>query len=139
MRNLIWLAFTALLLSSMLVVGCGVVGKISTQTLLGKTFVNSQGDKIAFLKNGRAVELNHPGGIYPGQSVYFGEDGNHPRTECTYNQDGVSITLTCGEKENGEKVKAVFTVNKDGSLSGPLEGMWGESAFAHLLPIKQKD
>ena len=104
-------------------------------TVSGKIFKDSQGDQIAFAKNGRAVEANGNRGMaYAGQAIYFGEDGHTPRTECTYNQDGVKITLKC---EPGTEV--VFTVNKDGSLSGPPEGMWGETAFAHLVPIKQGD
>lgn len=104
-------------------------------TVWGKIFKNSQGDQIAFAKNGRAVEANGNAAMaYAGQAVYFGEDGHTPRTECTYTQDGVKITLKC---EPG--TQTVFTVNKDGSLSGPPEGIWGQKAFAHLVPFKQRD
>jgi hypothetical protein len=107
----------------------------ATITVSGRIFEDSQGDEIAFAKNGRAVEANGNRGMaYAGQAIYFGEDGNTPRTECSYNQDGINITLTCEPD-----TKAVFKINKDGSLSGPPEGMWGQSAFAHLVLMKQRD
>lgn len=107
----------------------------TTNTVTGRIFEDSQGDEIAFTKNGRAVEANGNRGMaYAGQAIYFGEDGNTPRTECTYNQDGINITLTCEPD-----TRAVFRINKDGSLSGPPEGMWGQSVFAHLVPMKQQE
>jgi len=99
------------------------------QTVTGKTYVTSEGDTIIFQANGKATERNgSPGVAYAGQAIYFGEDGRSPRTDCTYSQSGKKIDLACEEG-----AKAVYTVNADGSLTGPPEGMWKHTAFAHLV------
>ncbi len=100
----------------------------------GKVYVTSAGDWIKFWDNGIAVEINGEFGVmYAGQSIYFGEDGHSPRTQCPYKQDGATITMTI--KDDG--TAAVFTVNKDGSLTGPPEGIWGHKAFMHMIPEKK--
>ncbi|MGH9344902.1 MAG: peptidoglycan-binding domain-containing protein [Terriglobia bacterium] len=97
-----------------------------------KIYVTSAGDVIAFLAGGRAIELNGSFGVaYANQAIYFGADGNHPRTECTYSEDRDRVTLVCPDGQN-----AVYTVNRDGSLTGPPAGLWGERAFAHLTEKK---
>jgi len=101
------------------------------ESVSGKLYVTSAGDLIKFWDNGIAVEINGEFGVvYAGQAIYFGEDGHSPRTQCPYKQDGAKITLTI--KDDG--TTAVFTVNKDGSLTGPPEGIWGHTAFASLTP-----
>jgi hypothetical protein len=122
MRTLNLCAATALFFALIVTAGCGA-RKVS-----GNLYVTSAGDMIKFFNNGKAVEVNGMFGmIYPRQSVYMGEDGMSPRTNCTYKQAGVNVTLTC---DGGER--ADFTVNADGSLNGPPEGMWGDAAFSHL-------
>lgn len=115
----------------MLVATALVTGSIAyaAQPVSGKVYETSVGDIIAFRKDGKtAVELNGKAGLaYPGQAIYFGEDGTSPRTECTYKQDGAKITVTCDGVAG-----AIFTVNKNGSLTGPLEGMWEHTEFEHL-------
>jgi hypothetical protein len=120
--------------TSLLVI-CAVATTYGTgaRSLQGKIYATSAGDRIAFFDNGRAVEVNgNIGMAYAGQSVYFGEDGRSPRTECTYKQDGDKISLSC------EGEKGVFTMNPDGSLTGPTEGMWKHKDFAHLTEVKKK-
>ena len=100
----------------------------------GKMYKTAAGDIIFFRKDGKtAAEVNAVANgmvvSYAGQAIYFGEDGQHPRVECTYTQDGNTITLTT-EGIAG----AVFTVNKDSSLTGPPEGLWKHDSFAHLEP-----
>jgi len=97
-------------------------------------YKTAAGDIIFFRKDGKtAAEVNAVANgmvvSYAGQAIYFGEDGQHPRVECTYTQDGNTITLTT-EGIAG----AVFTVNKDSSLTGPPEGLWKHDSFAHLEP-----
>jgi hypothetical protein len=56
--------------------------------------------------------------------VAFQSDGNATaslggvNSNCTYTEDGKTVTLTC---EGGEP--ATLTINDDGSLSGPPDGM----------------
>jgi hypothetical protein len=45
----------------------------------------------------------------------------------SYTQDGDKIALTCEGA-----AKTIFTVNDDGSLAGPPEGLYAHKAFAHL-------
>lgn len=104
----------------------------------GKIYRTSAGDMIIFRKDGKtAAEINAVvNGMvvsYAGQAIYFGEDGQHPRVECNYTQDGNKITLTT-EGVTG----ALFMVNKDSSLTGPPEGLWKHDAFAHLEPMPEK-
>ena|SRR5258706_5665670 len=42
------------------------------------------------------------------------------KADCTYTEDSKSVTLTC------EGQPAVLTINDDGSLSGPPDGMLGK-------------
>jgi hypothetical protein len=42
------------------------------------------------------------------------------KADCTYTEDSKSVTLTCA----GQPL--VFTINDDGSLSGPLDSMMGK-------------
>lgn len=122
----------AILAATALFTGC--IAR-SAEPVSGKLYVTSEGDVIGFRTDGKtAVEMNgNPGVAYAGQAIYFGADGNSPRTECTYKQGGAKIALTCeGAAE------AVFMVNNDGSLTGPPEGMWKQTAFAYLKLLKQK-
>ena len=70
----------------------------------GNTYVDSEGlISLQFLSGGKAnFKMGPVGG------------------ECTYNQSGKSVTVTC----NG--VAQVFTVNDDGSLGGPASGIIGK-------------
>lgn len=108
--------------TALLSAGCSV------KAVSGKTYVTSDGDTITFFSDGKAAERNgNRGVIYAGQMVAFGADGASPATPCTYNQNGDKLTLNCGEGVN-----VVFTVNNDGSLTGPPTGMFQHTAFAHL-------
>ena len=111
------------------------IASSGAQSVAGKTSVTSLGDTIQFNGNGTATERNGRLPLfYKGQTVDMG-DGSDPHTACDYSQDGNIITLTCGFKDQpGDNVKAVFTVNGDGSLTGPPTGMWGQKSFAHLVP-----
>jgi hypothetical protein len=97
----------------------------------GKTYVTSDHDMIKFFDNGMAVELNgNRGMIYPKQAIYFGEDGRSPRTVCKFKREQNTVALDCSG------TKAVFTVNPDGSLSGPTDGIWGHKSFATMTEQK---
>jgi hypothetical protein len=104
----------------------------------GKTYLDAKNDEIIFLAGGRAVELNGVSGIaFAGQSIYFGEDGKSPRTECKYNQSGDHVTLACDVMgQSMVNARIVYTVGADGSLTGPPSGMWGEAQFSHLTEKK---
>jgi peptidoglycan hydrolase-like protein with peptidoglycan-binding domain len=100
-------------------------------SLVGKRYQTSESDIIFFLKDGDAAERNgHFGVLYARQAVSFDSNGRNPTTWCKYQQEKNKITLTC-DSEVGE-----FTINKDGSLTGPPEGMWGHEAFARLTELK---
>jgi hypothetical protein len=114
------------------------VNNVESISVAGKGYKTSAGDIITFREDGKtAAEVNAVvNGMvvsYAGQAIYFGEDGQHPRVECTYTQDGNKITLTTVGIAG-----VVFTVNKDGSLTGPPEGMWKHDTFSHLEPMTAK-
>jgi hypothetical protein len=102
--------------------------------VVGATYVTAEQDRVIFGPGGRAVELNGAFGMaYPGQSIYFGADGKTPRTECKYDQTDDKVTLACDALGGANpNARAVYTVNADGSLSGPPAGLWGHAAFAHM-------
>src|SRR5258706_12495101 len=80
---------------SILVVGCG----------------SSKVDGNTYQNNGSVVQLEFRSG-----GKAFVSMG--PRTQtCTYNQNSKTVTLLC------EREKTVFTVEDDGSLTGPPDGM----------------
>jgi hypothetical protein len=101
--------------------------------VFGKTYVNSDGDTITFRAQGKATETNGVRGtMYPFQSAVFGS-GGFAFSDCTYIQNGAKINLTC---EAAQEMTVIYTVNKDGSLTGPPEGIYGHAAFAHLTEKK---
>jgi hypothetical protein len=87
--------FVALVFAASLVLtSCG-------KSVQGSTYADANGAlKIEFQSGGKAV------------TTIAGLPAN-----CTYIEESKSITLTC----EGQPV--VFTLNDDGSLSGPAEGM----------------
>jgi peptidoglycan hydrolase-like protein with peptidoglycan-binding domain len=100
-------------------------------SLVGKRYETSESDIIFFLKDGNAAERNgNFGVVYARQGVSFDSNGRNPTTWCKFQQEKNKVTLTC-DSEVGE-----FTINKDGSLTGPPEGMWGHAAFARLTELK---
>ena len=100
--------------------------------VIGNTYATSAGDTIKFLDNGRAVEINGKPAIYRDQMVDFDSTGRYAQTECTYKQDGRNVTLTCEPKTD-----AVFTVNADGSLTGPPGGLWGHPVFSQMVLVNK--
>src|SRR5665213_1208109 len=101
----------------------------------GKTYVDEEGNAIAFHARGKATETNgRVGFMYPHQSAIFGNNGRAV-SECTYSQTGSKVNLSC---EAAEEMKLVYTVNKDGSLTGPPEGMYGHASFARLTENSKK-
>ena len=108
------------------------INRCAAQSVIDKTYATSDGDLMKFFSNGIVVEANGAFGVvYPGQEVFMGQDGRSPRTQCTYKQNDDKIVLTCPHVE-----PTTFTVNKDGTLTGPPEGLWQHAAFAHLVPKK---
>lgn len=102
------------------------------ESLVGKRYVTSEHDRLFFLKDGDVAERNGQYGVlYANQSAAFDGNGQNPTTWCKYEQEHNKVTITC---DHG--VKADFTINRDGSLTGPVEGMWGEAAFARLTELK---
>lgn len=87
-------AFISLALgASFLLAACG-------KSVSGNTYVGAAGVSVAFESGGKAtVSL---AGI---------------KSDCTYTEDGKTVTLTC------EGLPATLTINDDGSLSGPADGM----------------
>jgi hypothetical protein len=84
------------------------------------------------LKDGDVAERNgNYGVVYANQAVAFDGNGQNPTAWCKYQQEQNKVTITC---DHG--VTAEFTINRDGSLTGPAEGMWGETAFANLTEVK---
>ena len=101
----------------------------------GKTYVNSDGDTIAFYAHGKAKETNGVGGtMYSYQSGMFRNSGFFS-SDCTYSQNGNKVDLTC---EGAKHEKVAYAVNGDGSLTGPPTGMYGHKAFAHLTEKTKK-
>jgi hypothetical protein len=98
----------------------------------GKKYVTSAGDSIVFHGDGTATERNGKNVMaYAGQAingVVRADGSNNLHTDCTYKQNGDKVTLTYDQG-----VKAVFTVEIDGSLTGPPAGIWGQKAFAHMV------
>jgi hypothetical protein len=106
----------------------------ATNGLSGKTYATSDGDTIAFRAQGKATETNGVrGSMYPYQDAVFGA-GGFASSDCTYIQNGAKINLTCAA---AKEMTVVYTVNKDGSLTGPPEGMYGHAAFAHVVEKKK--
>lgn len=104
---------------------------VAPASLVGKRYVTSESDIVFFLKDGGAAERNgHFGVLYARQSVAFDSNGQNPTTWCKYQREQKKVTLTCDSE------KAQFTINGDGSLMGPPEGMWGHAAFARLTELK---
>jgi peptidoglycan hydrolase-like protein with peptidoglycan-binding domain len=102
------------------------------ESLVGKRYLTSEHDILFFLKDGDVAERNgHYGVLYANQSAAFDANGQNPTTWCKYQQEQSKVTITC---DHG--VGAEFTINRDGSLTGPAEGMWGETAFARLAELK---
>jgi peptidoglycan hydrolase-like protein with peptidoglycan-binding domain len=102
------------------------------KSLVGKRYVTSEHDRLFFLKDGDVAERNGQFGVlYANQSAAFDGNGQNPTTWCKYELENNKVTITC---DHG--VKAEFTINRDGSLTGPVEGMWGEAAFARLTELK---
>jgi hypothetical protein len=88
---------------------------------------------IKFLDNGEAREINGAfGTLYGGQSMDFDSNGMPEPTECKYSQKADKVTLNCDGVEG-----AIFTVNKDHSLTGPPEGLWHHTAFSHMTEMKK--
>lgn len=131
----------------------------------GKNYQDGDGDKIEFGKDGKATEINKSDKVYPGQigevgirRIYNSLDfdlmtgaGAPVRSSGKYNQIGNTVTLsfagpdedtlTAGTSGSSPRpspgAKSVaFTVNNDGSLSGPPAGIWTHKAFAHLILIQ---
>ena len=142
MRPSLGLLTAAMLASGVAVslAGCG------SKTVAGRTYVTANEDTIEFGNDGKAVETNgDPQFLYPGQKVALGStplanntsrdfklsDGQTGGAVCTYRQDRAQLTLTCDDGET-----TIFVVDKDGSLNGPPEGMWGHAVFAHMT-LKQ--
>ena len=102
------------------------------ESLVGKRYVTSEHDRLFFLKDGDVAERNgNYGVVYANQAVAFDGNGQNPTAWCKYQQEQNKVTITC---DHG--VTAEFTINRDGSLTGPAEGMWGETAFANLTEVK---
>jgi hypothetical protein len=88
------LAFTIPTIVSVFLTGCG--GKVQ-----GKTYQDNGGVvKIEFKSGGKAYVSAGPA-----------------TTTCTYSEDGNKVTMIC------EGDKTVFTVEDDGALSGPPDGL----------------
>jgi hypothetical protein len=124
----------------------------SAMKVSGKTYLTADGDKIEFRDKGKALETNGiPRIIYHNQyetcgnvhiihtnsedspTMFQCRDSTSGRAEaaffdCSYSLDGDKLNLNCPGAEG-----TPFTVNKDGSLTGPPAGMWGHAAFAHLV------
>ena len=82
--------------ASLLLASCG-------KSVSGSTYEGGGGAvKVEFQSGGKAVTTIGP-----------------LSTNCTYTEDSKSVTLTC------EGQPAVLTINDDGSLSGPPDGMLG--------------
>lgn len=104
---------------------------VAPESLIGKRYQTSESDIVFFLKDGDAAERNgHYGVAYARQTISFDSNGQNPTTWCKYQQEQNNVSLTCDSE------KAEFTINRDGSLTGPPEGMWGEAAFARLTELK---
>jgi len=88
---------------------------------------------IRFFNNGEASEVNGLFGVlYGGQQMDFDSNGMPLPIACKYTQNADKVTLTCDGVAG-----AVFTMNKDGSLSGPADGLWHHAAFAHMTEVKK--
>jgi hypothetical protein len=127
-RNVAWrIASMMLLAIAGALVGCG------SKSIVGKTYETTDGDTIAFQSDGKATERNGDrGSMYAGQAISM-DSAQNGSTPCTYTQDSGKVTLACaGAKDE----KAVYTVNDDGSLTGPPDGIWGQKAFAHMTEKK---
>ncbi|MGO8934043.1 MAG: hypothetical protein ACLPLZ_13215 [Terracidiphilus sp.] len=124
--------FVALVLAAAVatpLTGCGP----RAPRVSGKTYATSAGDLIKFFDNGEAREMNGVFGVmYGGQQIDFDSNGLPTPIECKYNQNADKVTLTCDGVAG-----AVFTLNKDGSLSGPADGLWHHAEFSHMTESKQ--
>jgi hypothetical protein len=85
---------TLALAASLILNACG-------KSVSGNTYAGADGVTVAFQSGGKATTAL--GGI---------------KSDCTYTEDGKTVSLTC---EGGEP--AALTINDDGSLSGPPDGM----------------
>lgn len=95
-RSSVVLPTTILLISSICVVACGAGVEGNTYTGNGSVVV------VEFKSGGRAFVSTGP-----------------VSTPCTYTASGKTVTLIC------EGDKTVFTVDDDGALIGPPNGMLG--------------
>jgi hypothetical protein len=123
-----------------LLAGCGA------KKVVGKTYVNDDGDSFEFRADGKAVETNwDPVVVYPGQETMLGTiplinttgkdfkigTGKAAGTDCSYTQDRDQVVVTCARG-----VKITYVIDSDGALTGPPEGIWGHAVFSHLT-LKQ--
>jgi len=121
---------------AILLAGCGA------KKVVGKTYVNDDGDSFEFRSDGKAVEANwDPMVVYPGQQTMLGTiplvnttgkdfkigTGKAADTECTYSQERDQVVITCAR---GQKI--TYVIDSDGVLAGPPEGIWGHAVFARL-------
>jgi hypothetical protein len=123
------IAFVLAAAAATILSGCGPRGP----HVSGKTYETSAGDMIKFFENGEAREMNGVIGVmYGGQQIDFDSNGMPLPVECKYSQKADKVTLTCDGVAG-----AVFTLNKDGSLSGPADGLWHHAEFSHMTESKQ--
>ena len=86
-----------------IILGAGLILAGCGKSVAGSTYEGGGGAvKIDFQSGGKAVMSIGP-----------------LATDCTYTEDSKSVTLTC------QGQPAVLTINDDGSLSGPPDGMMG--------------
>ena len=84
------------------------------------------GTSLILAACGKSVSGNTYEGAGGGFTVEFQSGGKAVTTiagakaDCTYTEDSKSVTLTCAGQP------AVLTINDDGSLSGPPDGMMGK-------------
>lgn len=84
------------------------------------------GASLVLAACGKSVSGSTYEGVGGGFTVEFQSAGKAVTTiagakaDCTYTEDSKTVTLTC------EGQPAVLTINDDGSLSGPPDGMLGK-------------
>jgi hypothetical protein len=83
------------------------------------------GASLILASCGKSVSGSAYEGVGGGVSIEFQSGGKAVaslggvKSDCTYTEDSKTVTLTC------EGQPAVLTINDDGSLSGPPDGMLG--------------
>jgi hypothetical protein len=90
-----------------------------------KFFALACGASLILASCGKSVSGSTYEGAGGGVTIEFQSGGKAVtslggvKSDCTYTEDSKTVTLTC------EGQPAVLTINDDGSLSGPPDGMLG--------------